>query len=138
MRRKGPDEVRRFAEVAKQRYDEAMFLLRGGFGTGAAYLAGYAVECMLKSLWLSRVPARDWPAVSEEFRGAKAHDFEWLKGRYLQNGGETFPPAISKAFTKVNSWRTELRYKPGRMRIKDAEEFLQAVNEIVEWARRRL
>jgi hypothetical protein len=138
MRRKGPNEVRRFSDVAGQRYGEAMYLLRGDFTTGAVYLAGYAVECMPKALWLSRLPTRNQPAVIDKFHGAKAHDFGWLKAGYLETGGETFPPEISRAIARVNSWSTDLRYQPGAMRLNEAEAFLRAVDEILICARGRL
>lgn len=76
-----PDEKRRFALVAKQRSDDARFLL-GHRNTVAVYLAGYAVECILKALWLSRIPFRDRAKQVEVFRGEKAHNLEWLKAQY--------------------------------------------------------
>lgn len=133
----GPDEVRRFSDVAKQRYDDARFLL-GHRNTAAIYLAGYAVECILKALWLSRVPPRRRSKQVESFRGEKGHDLDWLKVQYMRRGGEPFTPAISKAFGRVNGWRTDLRYNPGTAKAKDAKAFLLAVEEILEWAERRL
>ena len=48
-----PKEVRRFHRAAARRFEEAQFLLtRGNYTTAAVYLAGYAVECMLKALIL--------------------------------------------------------------------------------------
>jgi hypothetical protein len=133
----GPDEVRRFSDVAKQRYDDARFLL-GHRNTAAIYLAGYAVECVLKALWLSRVPPRGRAKQVESFRGEKGHDLEWLKVQYLRRGGEAFPPAIAKAFGRVKSWGTHLRYNPGAAKARNAVEFLRAVEELIEWANERL
>ncbi len=115
-----------------------MYLLRGDFTTGAVYLAGYAVECMLKALWLSRIPTSERPSLVDRFHGAKAHDFGWLKAQYLRVGGETLPPAISRAIATVNSWSTDLRYQPGAMKINEAEAFLRTVDEILMWAKGRL
>jgi hypothetical protein len=53
------NEARRFFRAAGARYSEAFFLLENsGFTTAAVYLAGYAVECMLKALVLSHEPRR--------------------------------------------------------------------------------
>ena len=51
-------ESRLFYRCAKQRYEEAQILLEAGRPTGAVYLAGYGIECMLKALVISMVPAR--------------------------------------------------------------------------------
>jgi HEPN domain-containing protein len=138
MRRGIPDEARRFSLVAEQRSDEARFLLEGHRNTAAIYLAGYAVECILKALWLSRVPARRRAKQVEAFRGGKAHDLEWLKAQYKKKGGEDFPPLIAKAFARVNAWSTDLRYNPGTTKEREAEGFVGAVEEIIKWAKERL
>lgn len=137
MRSTGPDEVRRFSDVAKQRYDDAQFLL-GHRNTAAIYLGGYAVECILKALWLSRVPPRQRAKVIESFRGERGHDLEWLKVQYKKRGGENFSPAIARAFGRVRSWGTHLRYKPGTAKVRDAKAFLRAVEEMIAWANGRL
>ncbi len=69
-------EARRFYRVAKERFDDALFLLAGGRTTGAVYFAGYAVECMLKALILSRLTGKARRTTAESFRGTKGHDFE--------------------------------------------------------------
>ncbi len=48
-------EARRYYRAAKQRYEDAQMLLEAGRTTGAVYLAGYAVECILKALLLANV-----------------------------------------------------------------------------------
>jgi HEPN domain-containing protein len=49
--------ARLFYRAALHRYDDAALLLEAGRTTGAVYLAGYTVECMLKALVLAGVPA---------------------------------------------------------------------------------
>ena len=140
MPKKTPDDVRLFRLVAEQRFEEASFLSKeskGVYAQGSVYLAGYAVECILKALWLSRTPPSQRTAVINEFRGANAHDFDWLKRRYLESGGERFPPEIARAFRGVNTWQTHLRYKPGKMRFADAKLFLEAAERILAWGNRR-
>ena len=43
-------ESRLFYRCARQRFGEAEILLEAGHPTGAVYLAGYSIECMLKAL----------------------------------------------------------------------------------------
>jgi len=115
-----------------------MFLLSGGRTTGAIYLAGYAVECILKAMILAITSTKKLPAMIELFRGSKAHDYEWLKAKYFDNGGAPFPARFAGCFILVNNWSTDLRYKPGTAELREAEGFLDAVREILELAEGRL
>jgi len=131
-------DARLFYRSAKQRYQESLYLLEGEFTTAAVYLAGYAVECMLKALILSRVPRKKARATLGLFRGAIAHDFGWLKQQYLQRGGLVFPKEIDSYFKMVSSWSTDLRYKPGFVKASETEAFLQATEGILDWAEEKL
>ena len=132
-------EARPFYRAGKQRFEDARVLLeKAERTTGAIYLAGYGVECLLKALVLSVVPTRLRHQTVAEFRGARAHNYDWLKARYFANGGALFPAAISKAFALVNTWDTEWRYRAGTASRRDAEAFLQAAEQIIMWADGRL
>lgn len=132
-------EARPFYRAGKQRFEDARLLLdKAERTTGAIYLAGYGVECLLKALVLSVVPASKRGETVADFRGARAHDFDWLKARYFQNGGTPFPSEVSKAFALVNTWDTEWRYRSGMASRRDAEAFLRAAEQIIMWADRRL
>jgi HEPN domain-containing protein len=133
----GSMDSRRFIRVAKQRFDDARFLL-GYRNTASIYLAGYAVECTLKALLLSVVPLSKNATVLDSFRGERGHNFEWLKAQYIRQGGAIFPPAISRKFARVNSWKTDIRYDPGTTLLSEAEEFFLAAEMILRWADERL
>ena len=45
-------EARPFYRSAKQRFEDAQFLLEADRTTGAIYLAGYSEECILNALIL--------------------------------------------------------------------------------------
>jgi HEPN domain-containing protein len=92
-------EARLFHQAAKQRLEDARFLLNVERTTGAVYLAGYAVECMLKALVLNQCPPARRKQLNQSFRGSKAHDFNWLKRRYFESGGPIFPNAVTRAFS---------------------------------------
>ena len=72
------------------------------------------------------------------FRGSKAHDYDWLKARYFENSGPQFSKAISKAFSFVNTWAVEIRYKAGSAKYGDAKTFLDSTEEIMTWADGRM
>jgi len=62
-------EVRRFYQAVSQRFDDAVILLDNDRTTGAIYLAGYAVECMLKALLLLGRPYLATRPLMKLFRG---------------------------------------------------------------------
>src|SRR5262249_50744245 len=111
---------------------------RAEFTTGAVYLAGYGIECILKALVLMAVPAANRPEMLRSFRGGWAHEYEWLRTQYLTNGGARFPRDITQHFTLVNDWSTDLRYVPRSIRAEEAEAFLASAVAIIGWANGRL
>ena len=131
--------ARLFYRCALQRFEEAKILRKADqLTTGAVYLAGYAVECMLKALILNGLTKTKQATTMKSFRGSKAHDFDWLREQYLLNGGARFPANIARSFTLVNDWSTDLRYIPKNLKTKDIDEFLKAAEEITLWISGRL
>lgn len=126
--------ARRFFRCASQRRDDAELLFESGRNTGAVYLAGYGVECMLKALILATTPSARQAEVLALFRGAKAHDYNRLKVWYLERGGPNPPASLNPSFAIVGDWSTDLRYRPASLKKEDAGEFLDAVDEIMAWA----
>lgn len=106
--------------------------------TGAIYLGGYAVECVLKSLILLAVPVGEREETFDRFRGAHAHNLESLKAQYQSASGTTFPRLVSKSFVRVYSWSTDLRYETKAVQFREAELFLTAAVDIIRWAEERL
>jgi HEPN domain-containing protein len=127
-------EANRFYKVAVQMSDHAEFLLEGGRPWVAIYLAGYAVECILKAYILDKTPSGDHKNVISVFKKAgHGHDFDWLKEQYSNAGGPPFPPAIEEQFSNVSSWSPEFRYEPGMIDPGDAEAFVASVLGIIRW-----
>ena len=131
-------EARQYYRCALQRFEDAEVLLRAAHTTGAVYLAGYAIECMLKALILDSLAPATRAAMLGKFRGARAHDYEWLRGQYVLNRGARPPGGIAVDFTLVDGWSTDLRYVTRSLRSAEAEEFLQAAKRILDWADGRL
>lgn len=130
--------ARLFYRAAKQRFEDAEFLLDVDRTTAAVYLAGYSVECILKALILSVVPHAQEAEILALFRGARAHDYDWLLRLYAERGGPRLPPNLVPHFARVNTWSTDMRYSPGTMALRDAKAFLDSSVEILTWADGRL
>jgi len=130
--------ARLFYRAAKQRFEDAEFLLRVGRTTGAVYLAGYSVECILKALVLSSVPRAEESQVLAMFRGARAHDHDWLLRLYAARGGPSMPRDLVPNIARVNTWSTEMRYSPGAIAKRDARSFFDAAAFILNWGDGRL
>jgi len=130
--------AKKFYRAAFQRWDEATVLMNAKRTTGAVYLAGYTVECMLKALILAATPEKDHAAVVLSFRGVWAHSFDELRYRYRKADGPRFPANIHKSFVRVSTWSPHRRYATDQVRLPDAAEFLASVKRILEWADGRL
>ena len=131
-------EARLYYRCAFQRQEDAEILLRADHTTGAVYLAGYGVECIMKAMVLSALAPTARAEMLRSFRGARAHDYEWLRTQYLQNGGARFPREITAAFTLVSDWSTDIRYLPRTLKADEAEGFLTAAENIIRWADGRI
>jgi HEPN domain-containing protein len=133
-----PREARGYYRAAKQRYDDAVLLLAAGRTTGAVYLAGYTVECMLKALVLAGVAARLRQELLGLFRGSRGHDIEWLGTLYRRHVNSTIPVAVTRRLYRVTAWSTDLRYVGSVVRRSEAREFMAAVDAIAAWADGRM
>lgn len=131
-------EARLYYRCAFQRYEDAEILLRADRTTGAVYLAGYGVECMLKALLLATLPPAARRLMIQSFRGPRGHDFEWLRTQYLANGGARFPREITAGLTVINDWSTDLRYLVRALKKKEATGFLNRAATIIRWADGRI
>lgn len=130
--------ARLFYRAAKQRYDDAVLLLQLQRTTGAVYLAGYSVECMLKALILESVPDRQEPLILAQFRGQQAHNPGWLLGLYRKTVSAGVPVGVITHLIRVNSWSTDMRYQPSVMDEGDAQGFMRSVEQITLWVEGRL
>jgi hypothetical protein len=131
-------EARRYYRAANQRFEDSQWLLRENRTTGAVYLAGYTVECILKALVLAIVASRLQAQVLAEFRGNRAHNIEWLGGLYRQHVGAAIPRNVTRHLLRVASWSTDLRYATGTIKSREADDFMESVVAIYQWADGRM
>ena len=133
-----PNHAAMFRRSAIQRYEEAQVLRLAARTTGAIYLAGYGVECILKALILSTLPASRVATEAASFRGRRAHDYDWLRARYRELGGAALPRVISRHFLRVSGWSTDVRYMTQTYDAAEADRFLAATLAIINWSQGRL
>jgi len=131
-------QARLYHRCAFGRYEDAQILLKADRTTGAVYLAGYGIECILKALILSAISPKAEATVIGAFRGVRAHDYRWLQERYYENGRPRFPKEVVRTFAIVDEWSTDLRYLPRSWKRGDAREFLAASKTIIEWVNERI
>ena len=129
--------ARRYYRVAYQRYDDGEQLLNIDRPQASIYLAGYAVECILKALLLTHTPATERATVLSTFRGAIAHNIGWLRDQIVARSGR-LPANEARHLSLLSSWSTDLRYEPGPGDREDAEAFLAATASILKWADGRI
>lgn len=130
--------ARLFYRAAKQRYEDAVILIRLQRPTGAVYLAGYSVECMLKALVLESVPRSQELQILAQFRGQQAHSFDWLLRLYRNMTSTNVPEEVLAYLIRVNTWSTNIRYQPGAIDKDDAKQFVDSVEQISSWVEERL
>lgn len=129
--------IRRFLKAAVQRLAAAKVLLADDRYIDSSYLAGYVIECSLKALLLSYVPApKRLTFIREKFRGVAAHSFEFLVHQ-LRRFGVTIPPEIFRQLQVADGiWSTDLRYEVGRGKASDCVYLCAAGRAIVLWVSR--
>jgi HEPN domain-containing protein len=131
-------EARLFYRAAKQRFGDAELLLEWGRTTGAVYLAGYTVECFLKALVLENVTRIKRKDVLDQFRGARAHNTEWLVALYRRHVGLAVPRDVNQHLLRIASWSTDLRYATGLLKPREADDFMDSVVAVATWAEGRM
>lgn len=103
----------------------------------AVYLAGYAVECALKSLILKSTPEAKWPAVSQEISsGVKAHDPVFLVD-ILHRTRCVVPKTVRANLEAIGKeWSTDLRYVGARLSYKESAAFIVRAEQVYQWVER--
>jgi HEPN domain-containing protein len=129
-------------KAGKHRLDDARALLNAVRWRGAMYMAGYAVECLLKTKLMHRFDCRHLGELEDELqrRGALSaqgtiftHQLEVLLrlaegvDRLRQN------EPIWRSFNIVNRWVPAWRYSADLSKREDAEDFLKAVEKVSHW-----
>ena len=107
----------------------------------AKYLAGYAIEGMLKFDWMEREGCWKLTDLLRN-RGFSEKD---VFSHSLENLAKMMPSLYNhlkgdkdawKAFARVNQWKTSWRYRPGEeteTEVKSARDFVEDVWVVYKW-----
>jgi HEPN domain-containing protein len=130
------------SKASKHRRDDAQALLNSVRWRGAMYLAGYSVECLLKAKFMRRFDCRHLRELEEELRRRNlASDQDTIYTHHLErllkwaDGFDRLrrDRALWPLFTLVNQWIPAWRYNPDLSNREDAEDFLDAVDQVMRW-----
>jgi hypothetical protein len=130
------------SKAAIHRWEDACALLSCVRWRGAMYMAGYAVEYLLKSKLMVMYGCQNLLALEEELQRRKllgerstvfTHELELLLR--LANGLDRLRQndVHWPLFNIVNRWMPAWRYNPDLSKREDAEDYLNAVDRIRHW-----
>ena len=126
--------ARKFYRAAKARLDDARLLSELGRSTATVYLAGYAVECILKSLLLHSILESRHDELNQFFHGSLGHDLEALRKRLSGISGVNISRERMQDFRVLYAWTTSLRYETQDFTPKEVRTFMNPTNKIFHWA----
>lgn len=129
-------------KASRHRMDDAWALFNASRWRGAMYMAGYAVECLFKTKLMQMYDCRNLHELEDELqrRGTITgqmtvftHHLELLLR--LTQGYERLRQnrMIWPQFNIVNRWIPAWRYTANLSNREDAEDFLEAVANIMHW-----
>jgi len=130
------------AKASRHRLDDARALFNAVRWRGAMYMAGYAIECLLKMKLMQMFECRHLRELEEALqrRGLLAaegtvftHELEVLLR--LTQGADRLrqDPTAWRLFNMVNRWVPAWRYTANPSNRDDAADFLAAVDAIRQW-----
>jgi len=130
------------AKASRNRMEDARVLLNAERWRGAMYMAGYAVECLLKTKLMQMYNCRHLRELEDELQRREmipahgtvfTHQLEALLklaqglDRLQQN------QSLWRTFNTVNRWVPAWRYTANPANREDAHDFINAVGRIMEW-----
>ena len=136
------DGVSQLKKAAKHRMDDAEALFRESRWRGSMYMAGYSIECLLKTKLMQNFKCRHLKELEEELqkRGVLAthgtvftHQLALLlrltnaTDRLRQNEEHW------RLFNMVNRWVPAWRYTADLSNADDAKDFIEAVEKVSHW-----
>lgn len=141
-------DARLYNQVARKRLHEATRICDEltDLSAPAAYLAGYAVECVLKALVLVETPVSQRKSVGEEtiawMKSEFGHDLIKL-AKSLARGGARLPESqehdlLSEFNFLAARWDPENRYDPKDYDQETNERMIRGAEAIFQWADARM
>lgn len=130
------------AKASRHRMEDALALLNAARWRGAMYIAGYAIECLLKTKLMQMYNCRHLRELEDELQRQGVlsihgtvftHQLEALLklaqglDRLQQN------KSLWRTFNTVNRWVPAWRYTANPASHEDAYDFINAVEGILHW-----
>ena len=134
--------VSELSKASRHRLDDARALLTVVRWRGAMYLAGYAVECLLKTKLMRRYGCLNLEELEQELRQRRqlrrqtsifTHELVVLLN--LLQGRDRLRQNVTlwQQFNLVNRWAPAWRYSADLATKEDALDFVEAVEKIYHW-----
>jgi HEPN domain-containing protein len=142
MAKRQASGISELAKASIHRLEDARALIAAERWQGAMYLAGYAVECLLKTKLMRRYRCRTLTQLDELLHRKGRTSEQWsiyshelvtmlnLLGcleRMQANRN------VWRAFALVNQWAPAWRYSADLGTKKDADQFVDSVEQVVRW-----
>jgi hypothetical protein len=142
---------RQLRAVAELRFADAVCLLEGGNNaraTGAMYVGGFTIECLLKALLLERHPNLGKPVDPATLSASDREVLELLYSHELEAMVGFLPEVQTKLESLVNrqgkpvwhdfrtlceEWTVYARYSPKLAKVEQARRFVDTIREVKEW-----
>ena len=153
------DTIRDYRRAAERRWSDARELMESPTRDaersdakqrhlrGAMYLAGYAVECMLKAYLIQQTNAPTLSSAMERLnrrrkglglqpvkniaRTAAGHQIAYLV--QLTDLETAYPGYNRGLWARVGAWKSSWRYESDPVSLETAREFLEDVEAAVNW-----
>ena len=147
MNRNSHNGVNELAIVSRQRLADAKILLNASRWRGAMYMAGYAVECLLKTKLMQIYDCNNLGELEDLLRQRSilpahrtvfTHQLEDLLrltpgySRLMRN------PEMLSLFNKVNQWTPNWRYISKLTNRREATEFITSIERFIRWINNNL
>ena len=115
--------------------EDAEILLKNRRTNGSIYLAGFAVECILKALIMSNSTRREREKLGVALKQDFGHDLEALR-KEAGRRGIHMNREVMVEFRRLAAWDNNMRYSAGVQTTEDAKALLGAAEVVIEWAKR--
>ena len=142
MNRNLHNGISELAEASRQRLADAQALLNASRWRGAMYMAGYAVECLLKTKLMHIYDCKNLRELEDILqqrsilpanRTVFTHQLEDLlrltpSYNRLMRNREMLP-----LFNKVNQWTPNWRYTSKSTNRREVTEFMASIESFMQW-----
>jgi len=120
-----------FQRLSNMRIEEAEILLNAGMWDGAYYVAGYSVECALKSCIIKKLMATDAFPEKKFSENCYKHDLTGLLQLAGLKDALNAAGPVALKWTAVKDWNEQSRYEYGRTE-QEVRNFFIAIKDPAE------